>query len=149
MFKPKTILVPTDFSSCSDSALKEAADIAAQFGGRIFLLHVIDEDFRSFAVDYCLKEEVILGLEKESIRVSKERLQKEVDAVAEARSVEVIFDILVGNPAECILNEQKERAVDLVIIASHGRTGLKKYLIGSVAEKVVRGATCPVLLVKS
>jgi nucleotide-binding universal stress UspA family protein len=149
MFKPKTILVPTDFSSFSDLALSKAADLAAQFSGKIFLLHVIDEHIRGVAVDYCLKEEVILGLEQESIRASKERLQKEVDAVAEAKSVEVIFDILIGNPAELILQEQKERAVDLVVIASHGRTGLMKYLIGSVAEKVVRGATCPVLVVKS
>ncbi|MCX5828104.1 MAG: universal stress protein [Deltaproteobacteria bacterium] len=148
MFAPKMILVPTDFSPCSDQALRKAADIAAQFGSKIFLLHVIDERIRQCAIDYCLQEEVMSRLEQESIQTSKEKLQGEVDAISEARQLEIIFDIVVGVPAEMIIKEQQDRGIDLIVIASHGRTGLMKYVMGSVAEKVVGGAKCPVLVVK-
>ncbi|MDD5475716.1 MAG: universal stress protein [Syntrophales bacterium] len=149
MIKPKAILVPTDFSSFSDMALKEAADIAGQYGSKIYLLHVIDESIRIFAVDHPIPEDVILKLVDDAVNSSNERLQREVDAIGEAKSTEVIFDVVIGDPAESILTEQKKLAVDLVVIASHGKTGPAKYLMGSVAERVVRGATCPVLVIKS
>jgi len=148
MFAPKTILVPTDFSPCSDQALRKAVDLATQFGSKIFLLHVMDERIRQCAVDYCLQEEILSRLEQESIQIAKAKLQGEVDAITEARKVEIIFDIVIGVPAEIIIKEQQERGIDLIVIASHGRTGLIKYVMGSVAEKVVGGAKCPVLVVK-
>lgn len=148
MIKPKAILVPTDFSSFSDMALREAADIASQYGSTIYLLHVIDESIRILAVDHPIPEDVILKLVDDAVNSSKERLQREVDAIGETKSTEVIFDVVIGDPAESILTEQQKLAVDLVVIASHGKTGPAKYLFGSVAERVVRGATCPVLVIK-
>ena len=148
MFAPKNILVPTDFSEYADAALKKAVDIAQQYRGKIYLLHVIDEQIRQCAVDYCIGPEVVERLEMESVKASNEKLQKEVAAVTDARQLEIVFDVQKGNPAEVILAEQQAKGIDLIVIASHGKTGLIKHLIGSVADKVVKGAKCPVIVIK-
>jgi nucleotide-binding universal stress UspA family protein len=146
MFAPKSILVPTDFSEYSDRALKEAVDIAVQNNSKIYLLHVVDK-LQPCAVDYCIKEEVLIAVEKESIRAAQEKMQKEVDRIAKEKKLDIVYDIKTGVPWEEILKEQSERKNDLIVIASHGRTGLLHHL-GSVADKVMRSAKCPVLLVR-
>jgi nucleotide-binding universal stress UspA family protein len=148
MFAPKNILVPTDFSKYSDTALKKAIDIATQHDTKIYLLHVIDEQIHQCAVDYCLSYEVVKQLEKESLKASKDKLKKEADAIVKAKKIKVVFDVKNGVPSEVILSEQKAKKIDLIVIASHGKTGLLKQLMGSVADKVVKGAKCPVIVVK-
>jgi len=148
MFRPKNILVPTDFSKYSDMALKQAVDLAEEFHARIYLLHVIDEGIQQCVADYCLSEEVMIQLDRDSLKTSKEKLEKEVRRIAKAKKVAVSFDIKKGTPAEVILKEQKTKKIDLIVIASHGRTGLLKNLMGSIADKVSKGATCPVMLIK-
>ncbi|MCK9197324.1 MAG: universal stress protein, partial [Syntrophales bacterium] len=69
-------------------------------------------------------------------------------AIGEAKKLKIVFDVKNGNPAEVILTEQQEKKIDLIVIASHGKTGLMKQLMGSVADKVVKGAKCPVIVVK-
>jgi nucleotide-binding universal stress UspA family protein len=148
MFAPKAILVPTDFSKYADAALKKAVDIAAQHDTKIYLLHVIDEQIHQCAVDYCLSYEVVKQLEKESVKASKDKLKKEAEAIIKAKKIKVAFDIKNGVPSEVILSEQKAKKIDLIVMASHGKTGLLKQLMGSVADKVVKGSKCPVLVVK-
>jgi nucleotide-binding universal stress UspA family protein len=148
MNETKNILVPTDFSEYSDKALKKAIELAKKFNSKIYLLHVIDQAMQQCVVDYCIDAEIVEQLEKNSEEASEEMLQKEVNAISEAKGVDIIFDVKKGRPYETILNEQKDKGIDLIVIASHGRTGLKKHLMGSVAEKVARGATCPVMLVR-
>ena len=148
MFTPKNILVPTDFSKFADAALKKAVDIATQFDTRIYLLHVIDEQIQQCAVDYCLSNELVKQLEKESLKASRDKLQKEAEAIIKAKKVKVIFDVKNGVPSEVILSEQKAKKIDLIVIASHGKTGILKQLMGSVAGKVVKGSKCPVMVVK-
>ena len=148
MFAPKNILVPTDFSKYSDTALKKAIDIATQHDTKIYLLHVIDEQIHQCAVDYCLSYEVVKQLEKESLKASKDKLKKEADAIVKAKKIKVVFDVKNGVPSEVILSEQKAKKIDLIVIASHGKTGLLKQLMGSVADKVVKGSKCPVIVVK-
>jgi len=149
MFAPKNILVPTDFSKFSDEALKEAADIAVQFKSKIYLLHVYNEGISQCVADYCLPDETVALIENDAFQTAKERMEKEVKAIEDDKKVDIVFDIIKGFPYETILNEQKRQGIDLVVIASHGRTGMLHNLIGSVAEKVVRSATCPVLLIKA
>lgn len=148
MFAPKNILVPTDFSKYSDAALKKAIDIATPHDTKIYLLHVIDEQIHQCAVDYCLSYEIVKQLEKESLKASKDKLKKEADAIVKAKKIKVVFDVKNGVPSEVILSEQKAKKIDLIVIASHGKTGLLKQLMGSVADKVVKGAKCPVIVVK-
>ncbi len=149
MFAPKSILVPTDFSEFADEALKDAVEIAKKFNSKIYLLHVFDEGMHQCVADYCLSGEVVAQLESEAMKTSRERMEKEVQAIAKEKQIEIVFDIKKGFPYETILNEQQEKGIDLIVIASHGKTGLLKQLIGSVAEKVIRSAKSPVLLVKS
>ena len=148
MFSPKKILVPSDFSESSDNALKEAVDIAEKFGSSIVLLHVISSDMVQYADHYCLNADLMQQIEEDSIKASRQKLEKEVNNISASRGVEIVFDLQRGVPSETILAERKRVGADLIVIASHGRTGLKKLLLGSVAEKVVRNAECQVMVVK-
>jgi len=146
MFAPKNILVPTDFSEYSDKALKKAVDIALQHKSKIYVLHVVDEVMQC-AVDYCLDITLVKQIEKQSLKFAKEKLQKEVDELAQSKGIQIVVDVKMGDTYETILKEQKDKRIDLIVIASHGKKGLIHHL-GSVADKVMRGAKCPVMLVK-
>ncbi len=148
MFAPKIILVPTDFSPFADAALKRAVDMAEQHQAKLFLLHVVDEKVQQCAADYCLSADVMASLEADILKQAGEKLKKEAEAIAAEQKVDIVFDLQKGNPADVILKEQKDKEADLIVIASHGRTGLSRYLIGGVTDKVVRGASCSVVVVK-
>ncbi len=147
MFTPKSILVPTDFSKFSDRAVQQAADIAEQNNAKVFLLHVVDK-LQQCAIDYCIPLETMMRVQSDSEKEASKKMQEEVDKIVKAKKIDVVFDVKSGIPYEEILKEQQERKADLIVIASHGRTGLLKSLIGSVAERVMREAKCPVLLVR-
>ena len=147
MFAPKNILVPTDFSEYSDRALTQAVDLAAKFNAKIYLLHVI-EPIQQCAIDYCLSESVLEGYRLQSEKAVAEKLSDEVKAIGDSKGIEIVFDIKTGVPYATILKEQANKDIDLIVIASHGKTGLLGHLMGSVAEKVLRTAKCQVLLVK-
>jgi nucleotide-binding universal stress UspA family protein len=147
MFTPKSILVPTDFSEFSDRAVQQAADIAEQNNAKVFLLHVVDK-LQQCAIDYCIPLETMMKVQSDSEKEAAKKMQEEVDKIVKAKKIEVVFDVKSGTPYEEILREQQERKADLIVIASHGRTGILKSLIGSVAERVMREANCPVLLVR-
>jgi universal stress protein A len=149
MFAPKNILAPTDFSEYSAQAFKKALDIAKSHNSRIFLLHIIDGTIQQFVTDYCLDGKIVERVVNESIITSNEKIQKVIVRFPGSKEVKIITDVRRGVPSEEILKTQKEEEIDLIVIASRGRTGLKKLLIGSVTEKVMRGAACHVLLVKS
>jgi nucleotide-binding universal stress UspA family protein len=87
-------------------------------------------------------------VERESITASKKMMQDQIDKIPEAKSVEIIPDMRKGAPYEEILKAQEEKKSDLIVIASHGQTGLMRFLVGSVAEKVLRHSKGPVLLVR-
>jgi len=146
MFQPRKILVPTDFSEDSDLAFRMALSIAVKYQARIFLLHVISE--QSLA-DYCLDQGIVDRVLNESIVFSNEKLQEVIDKNQQSGNIKVIPDVRKGQPYEEILKEASERKIDLIVIASHGKTGLQKYFIGSVTEKVMKEAKCPVLLIRS
>jgi len=148
MFEPKRILVPTDFSEHSDKALNEAIDIAGKYNSKIFLLHVIDKQVQQCAVDYCLTSSDVDKLEKDSISSSEEMLKKELSKFVNANAVHIEFDVKQGDPFNEIVKEQKDKDIDLVVMSSHGKTGIKKYMLGSVADKVIRNTTSRVLMVK-
>jgi len=88
------------------------------------------------------------SLEADILKQAGEKLKKEAEAIAAEQKVDIVFDVQKGNPADVILKEQKDKEADLIVIASHGRTGISRYLIGGVTDKVVRGASCSVVVVK-
>ncbi len=146
MFAPKNILVPTDFSTYSDKALKKALDIASEHKSKIYVLHVVDEIMQC-AVDYCLDISLVKQIEKQSLKFAEEKLQKTMKALAPPKDVKVSADVKMGDTYGTILKEQQNKRIDLIVIASRGKKGLIHHL-GSIADKVMRGAKCPVLLVK-
>lgn len=134
MLKPTKILVPTDFSEYSDRALRQAFDIAKEYQAKIFVVHVMI-DFRE-EFDHIFRRE------------AEEMLQKQIGKYPQAKEVEMVAGIRKGIVYEEILKEAKEKGIDLIVIASLGRSGIAKYLMGSVARNVLKGSKCPVLLIK-
>jgi len=134
MLKPTKIMVPTDFSEYSDRALRQALDIAKHYGAKVYVLHVAHEE------SYFLSEF--------SDVAAKKAMQQQLEKFPQAKEVEVIADISRGVHYEAILKEAEQKAIDLIVIASLGQSGIAKYLIGSVARNVLKGANCPVLLTK-
>jgi len=117
-----------------------------QHKSKIYLLHVVDEIVQC-AVDYCLDISLVQQVEKQSLEFAKKKLHEELKKLAASKDIQVVFDVKKGDTLEAILKEQKDRGIDLIVIASHGKKGLIKHL-GSVADKVLREAKCMVLLVK-
>ncbi len=148
MSDPKSILVPTDFSTYSDAALKKAVELAEKFNSKIYLLHVIDKAIQQCAVDYCITPDVVSQLEEQGIKASNDNLRDEANKIIGAKNLDVVFDVQKGHPAEVILKEQQDKGIDLIVIASHGKSGILKNLMGSVANKVIKGSKCPVMVVK-
>ena len=146
MFAPKNILVPTDFSEYSDKALKKAVDISLQHKSKIYVLHVVDEVVQC-AVDYCIDISLVKQIEKQSMKFAREKLQQQVEELAKSKKIQIAVDVKMGDTLETILKEQKDKRIDLIVIASRGKKGLIGHL-GSIADKVMRGAKCPVMLVK-
>jgi nucleotide-binding universal stress UspA family protein len=149
MFAPKKILVPMDFSVYADNALKQAIDIAKQNKSKIYLFHVIDDGFQQCAVDYCINEGDVQRILKESIKNAQDKLHQEVKKITDSSKIEIAYDAKRGIPYEEILKEQEEKGIDLIVIASHGKTGILKNLLGGVVDKVMKRAKCQVLLVRS
>ncbi len=149
MFQPRKILVPTDFSEDSDMALRMAMSVAVTYQARILLLHVISNRVQQNLADYCLDQSIIDRVLNESIVFANEKLQEEIDKNQQSENIKVIPVIRMGQPYEEILKEATERKINLITIASHGKSGLQKYFIGSVTERVMKEAKCPVLLVTS
>jgi len=145
MFAPKKILVPTDFSEFSDNALAQAVDIARWQKSTICLSHVLVVHSYS----YYLPGNILEDIRSESLKAAHEMIEKQVKKIGKPKDIEIVTDIREGIPVyEEILREQREKDIDLIVIAAHGTTGLLYHLIGSVAEKVTRSATSPVYLIR-
>ena len=146
MIPIKKICCPTDFSEPSYEALKTACEIALHFSAELILVHVvtpipvipIHDDPTSFNLPLYEKEMetnagVVLG------QIRRERIPADV----QSRAV-----VIQGDPANQIVQLAEEEGVDMVVIATHGFTGWKKFMFGSVTEKVIRLAVCPVLSIR-
>ena len=146
MSRVKRLLVPTDFSPTSDIAFRYALDMAARNGASIHLLHVIEDG--SFAAAYPDGLFVELpGLREQLIRDAQKRLDQTAKDCA-AANVVATSQVIVGQPAACINAEANTRGSDLIVMGTHGRTGFAHLMLGSVAERVLRSAQCPVLTVR-
>jgi len=143
----KKILVPTDFSKFSDNALKQAIEMAKQNKGKIYLFHV-SPNIRLYAGDYWFDPAIVMDLEQKSMQYAQDMMQKQIRKVVKSSDVGIVYDVRKGNPYQEILKEEKDKKIDLIVIATHGQTGLKDYLLGSVADKVSRNAKCSVFLVR-
>ena len=140
MLPLQTILHPTDFSDCSGYAFRLACSLARDYGARLVVLHVA-EPLMAVAGEGVLMLPPTFDLE-----LLRKQLQQ-----LEPRNpkVQVEHRLVQGDAAAEILRIAAETKCDLIMMGTHGRTGLRRVLMGSVAEQVVRKASCPVLTVKT
>jgi nucleotide-binding universal stress UspA family protein len=142
----KRMLVPTDFSPASDIAFNYAIDMAGRQRCSLHLLHVIDE--ASFATAYPDGFYAELpGLREQLIDDAKQRLNA-MAARCVALGVAVTIEVTVGRPTHVISDTATSRGTDLIVMGTHGRSGFAHLVLGSVAERIVRTAPCPVLTVR-
>jgi len=140
----KTILVPTDFSDNSESALDYAVALATQFKAALHLVHVCQiPSPATAAMDGMI---VSLSEWESELRMAAEAAMAKL--VARIPGVPVSTEIAVGNPPAGIVTAAVERGVDLIVMGTHGRGPLMHFVMGNVAERVVRMAPCPVLTVR-
>lgn len=142
----KTILVPTDFSACADEALARATQLAKLVHADIHLLHAYELPTTVFMV------EAPLSLPQEFYDRLRDGARKIVDeriARLAAEGVKATGWVVCDSPTRAILDAAAKTRADLIVMGTQGRTGMKHVLLGSVAERVVRLADCPVMTVKS
>ncbi|GIK20847.1 MAG: universal stress protein [Ignavibacteriota bacterium] len=144
MFKIKNILLPTDFSKTSLTASEYAVNLAKQYGAKLHVLHVLE------------KTPPILAIR--SLDLSRDKIIKSINADAQAHldecvkkikkhgDFEITSVIRKGIDYEEIIKYTQEKKIDIIVIATHGRTGILHTLLGSVAEKVIRYSKIPVLV---
>ena len=139
------LLVPTDFSPTSDIALQYAFDIAPP-GAALHVLHVVED--RSLATAYPDGFYVELpGAREQAIDQANDRL-KAIVRSSDRPDLTLTTEVVVGWSVAAIVQDAKVRNADLIVMGTHGRTGLAHALLGSVAERVLRTAPCPVLTVR-
>lgn len=145
------ILAPTDFSECGKKAVRYALRLAEQAGARLTLVHVLDLPAQAYGM-ISTGDGFLSGEEIEKFYRGARRQAEASLAAARAElpphGVEIDTVVEVGRPAEHVIDLARKLPADLVILGTHGYTGLKHLLLGSTAERVVRGAPCPVLVVR-
>ena len=140
----KRILAPIDFSDCSLDALEYAIQIAKRLEAAVTILHVLE--WASVGLDFSVAEVA------ESGRVRRDTESRVAGLADLVRTQGLTADAMIrggGAPADFVLELAGERGVDLIVMGTHGRRGLSRLLLGSVAERVLRRAACPVITVKS
>lgn len=144
MFKIKNILLPTDFSKISLTAAEYAVELAKEYNAKLHILSIVEKTPPILAIrSLDLSREKIL----ESIDAdAKEQMDSCVKKIKKLGNVEVIPVIRKGIDYEEIIKYSVEKKIDVIVIATHGRTGLLHTLLGSVAEKVIRYSKIPVLV---
>ena len=148
MDQPRTILVGTDFSDISDEALRAASLYARTFGSRVLVTHIFDPTPNVPPVVWSRPD-----LLERNIRVEIEDAIRETLTGRTAELLKGVSEVELSvvqhpSPGRALVELAEDENVDLVILGSHGRSGLSREFLGSVAERVVRYAPCPVLVVR-
>lgn len=148
MIAIKNILVATDFGEASDSALRYGRELAGRFGATLHVLNVVENFY-------------VTTFGAETYAAIVPEMQRELETAARTRLDESLIDsdrsgppskavvMTSGSPAYAIVDYARENGIDLIVMGTHGRGAVAHLLLGSVAERVVRIASCPVLTVRS
>ena len=138
----KNVLVPTDGSEYTETAIEAAVEFAKKINGKITALYVLDQTMiANMPMDTAVRNVY------DSLAAEGKEAVDSVRVKAEAAGVPVDISVKEGSPVKVILDESSK--YDLIIMGTLGRTGMSKLLMGSVAERVVRASSCPVLVVRA
>lgn len=146
MIKLDKILMPTDFSPPSENAMRYAVLFAKEYDAEVIVLHVISKSLHLSRTKSELSEEEIENIYVEMSEAVQKALVQFIDKFSDGFRVRTL--IKRGIPTVEIVAAAKTEDVDLIVMGTHGQTGIRHSLIGSVAERVVRNAHCPVFTVK-
>jgi len=141
--KPRRILVPVDFSDSSARALRHAAKRAIESGGSLIIIYVVPADYGWLGIG----RDELRDLDRSLQRQAADRLCTFADENV-GYKVPADLEVRVGQPAEEIVMAARKSICDSIVLSTRGLTGLDRYLIGSVADRVARLAPCPVVLVR-
>jgi len=141
----KKVLCPVDFSESSDHALQYARAFSESYGSRLVMLHVIEVPHLPSYSTFGIPE---IYYPVEDIQKQCEESMDELVKKYSSEKYEISGEVVVGTAFVEIVQKAKKEDFDLIVLGTHGRSGLRHIIIGSVAEKVVRKAPCPVLSVK-
>ncbi len=136
----ENILVPTDGSKGATGAVEHGLGIAEEYGATVHGVYVVEPVY----VMEARTEKLI-----ESMRAEGTRAVEELADMAEQRGLESVTEVRMGPPHRELLDYAEEHDIDLIVMGTHGRTGLNRFLLGSVTEKVVRLSNVPVLTVRA
>lgn len=146
MINLRRILVPIDFSPHSEQALKYGMALAERFGAELYLVHVF-QDLTIYQTEVVSGAPPIMPPVDQLTASMRAELQRLVDD-KQLQRFNTHAEVVEGAPVEEIVDYAKEKDIDLIVLGTHGRGWLAHVLMGSVAEKVVRKAPCPVLTVR-
>jgi universal stress protein A len=138
---PKNILVPIDFSQASERALDYACSLGASLGATIHVVNALDATL----------PELTVTLTDAMLASMRDGARNTLNKLVDPRRVLVTFGetlVKLGDPRDVVLAEAETHAIDLIVMGTHGRRGLARMFLGSVAEDVSRRSPCPVLLVR-
>jgi nucleotide-binding universal stress UspA family protein len=141
--KPQRILVPVDFSDSSARALRHAAQRAAESGGSLIILHVVPADYGWLGIGCDQSRDLDRSLQQQAADWLRTFTDENV-----GHNVAADLEVRIGQPAEEIVAAARESKCDSIVLSTRGLTGLDRYLIGSVADRVARLAPCPVVLMR-
>ncbi|WP_020472641.1 universal stress protein [Zavarzinella formosa] len=135
------ILHPTDFSAGSEAAFHYACEMARDYEARLIILHTIEP------VTQMVGDGIIIPYDESELYADAEQKMQEIQSSSPGVRMEKIH--LAGSPTTAIIETALDVKADLIVMGTHGRTGIGRLILGSVAEEVVRKAPCPVLTVKA
>jgi nucleotide-binding universal stress UspA family protein len=141
----KKILLPIDFSEGAMKILRYADYFATLTGAHLFIVHVAEWPYSLSGFPPHGQETQF----QDNVRMAEKRLEGFIEENSESIGASLTSEVLTGHVAETILDYAAKKDIDLIAIGTHGRTGFERLLLGSVAEKVLKLATCPVLTVST
>lgn len=143
------ILVPTDGSDTAENAVEHALDIAEKYGAEVHALYVVDVDSMSLSLGAEQVDRLQQGQfdEMEEVKSKAEEATGYVADAARVHGLEAVEHIAGGQPHRVVAEYAEDHDIDLVVMGSHGRSGVKRALLGSVTERTLRSTDVPVLVV--
>jgi nucleotide-binding universal stress UspA family protein len=141
----RLIMVPIDFSVHSKNALKYAVPLAEKFGASLHLVYVVEPTI--YPADLGFGQVVLPGVEDELREKGADELQSLIEREIGGR-VRATSAVRSGNPHQEILREAEEKGVDMIVVATHGHSGVEHMLFGSTADRIVRKSKVPVLTIR-
>lgn len=147
----KKILVPLDGSKLAECALPHAEELASCGTGEVILVSVTErvQGYRVFDDSTQLRGQRLM---REAVGKKEEQAERYLDRIAKAmkaKGINVDTEVLLGTPAEEIIGYAKTTGCDIIVISSHGRSGISRWAFGSVADKIFRASSVPILMVRA